>query len=297
MISLIIEIYNLPDTDMNVSDLIIRLFRLEHLKNDGMKRKGVILVEIMLTILLLITVTYIINIILIAEYNARFLLVLSLVWVFTLMLIYLVRRGKVQLSAIIYVSFLMGMIFLFSWSGGGIRGHGIKSLPVVILFAGLTLGRKEVWIFGLVAVLGGLILVLAENYQVLTKVNPVGQSVWTYWIYSMTGILALCYLETMSIGQLQKALEESQSEINLRKQSEELLKEKNQNLMDVAFLQSHIVRKPVANVLGIIDMIDTKDPHNPNNTILLSKLSEAATELDEVIHEIVMKTNEIKKSE
>lgn len=83
-------------------------------------------------------------------------------------------------------------------------------------------------------------------------------------------------------------------DISNEKKTQRLLKNQNEKLLEIAHFQSHIVRKPVANVLGIINLIDVNTPEAPENLELIPMLEEASKELDDVIHQIIRKTNEIK---
>ena len=83
-------------------------------------------------------------------------------------------------------------------------------------------------------------------------------------------------------------------DISNEKKTQRLLKYQNEKLLEIAHFQSHIVRKPVANVLGIINLIDVNTPQAPENLELIPMLEEASKELDDVIHQIIKKTNEIK---
>jgi signal transduction histidine kinase len=210
-----------------------------------------------------------------------------------MVLLYLVKRGYVYRSALLYVSFLLVMIFVFSWIGGGIKGHGIKVLPIVVLFSGLTMGKKEIWIFGIIATLEGLALALADKYHLLPVNEPIGESSMVYWIYNTTGIFLLCFMENLSVEELRKALAKSQRELAMRERSERILAMKNEKLSEIAFLQSHQVRRPVASVLGLVGLLKLDDPHDPINREVIPKIEMATRELDFVIGEIVVKTAEI----
>ncbi|MES2618413.1 MAG: hypothetical protein V4613_11065 [Bacteroidota bacterium] len=281
---------------MKLNDLLAKLFNLSTIINEDQKRKGKILIEIILCILFIVSATLLIISLMLPTFNTRYYIIISILWVASFSFIGLIKKGHVRTSAILYISFLLLMIFTSSWTGGGIRAHGIKILPIVVIFSGLTLGKKEVWYFGIVAALGGMFLVLAETNGFLPPRGPIGNSTWLFWLYSATGVIAVCYLANVSIGILQKAIEDSEKELQLRKQSENLLVINNQKLMDIASLQSHIVRKPVANIMGIVQMIDFENKSNPMNFELLKKLEDATNELDNVIHRIVENTEEVKKT-
>lgn len=58
----------------------------------------------------------------------------------------------------------------------------------------------------------------------------------------------------------------------------------NKSLNDIAYIQSHHLRKPVANILGLINVIKSDDYKAKKDC--LHKMEEAALELDEKIHAI-----------
>jgi signal transduction histidine kinase len=272
---------------------MLKIFSFNKLPDPDLNRKASILVKIIWSVLIIMTSALLLITIFIPENFARYFLVLVLLWSTSLVLLLLGKKGYRYTSAVLYVSFLLLMIFGFSLSGGGIKGHAIKLLPSVVLFAGLTLGKREIWVFGIIAVLGALALVAADHFHLIYVREPLGQSGWIYWISTTTAILLLCFLENFSVEELRKSLDETQKELALRKASEELLKAKNEKLAEIAFLQSHIVRKPVANVLGLINLIKMDDQVDLSKSNYIPTLEAAAKELDIAIHEIILNTNDI----
>jgi hypothetical protein len=262
-------------------------------QNSDLNQKGSILIKIIWSVLLIITLSFSINMFLQPENIYRYSLIIIIMWLVSLTSIFFAKTNHIYFITCFYIAFLLFMIFLFSWSGGGIKGHGIKILPIVVLLAGLTLGKKEIWFFGTIATLGGLGLVLANYFHQLPLNEPLGQSPLIFWIYNTTSIFLLCFLENLSVENLRKALDKSEKELRLRKKSEELLKIKNEKLIEIAFLQSHMVRRPVASVLGLISIINTDHPGDPINSEIIPKLKIAANELDTVIHDIVRNTLEV----
>lgn len=256
-------------------------------------KKSEILIKTIWTVLAIITLSFASAMLIQSEFIPRYFLILSLIWPISIGLSILTKKGYVRLSAILYISFLILMIFGFSWFGGGIKGHGIKVLPIVVLFAGLMLGKKEIWLFGAIAVTGGLILVWADYLQLLPVTEAVGNSPLIYWLYTATGIFLLCYLENISVEKLRVALSNSQFELKMRKQTEELLYQKNEKLTKIAFLQTQSVRKPVTNVLQLINLMKLKKYDNEMNAELIEILETAATELDIILQQIVQTTSDI----
>jgi hypothetical protein len=258
-----------------------------------LRNKASLLVNIIWSLLIILTVSFTTAMFIQTEYMYRYCLIIVLIWTMSIGILILTKKGYTRLAAFLYVSLLLLMILGFSWTGGGIRGHGMKILPIVVLFAGLTLGKREIWLFGIVATLGGLFFVLADYFHLIPIKEALGQSPLLYWIYTTTAIFMLCHLENLSVEELRKALYTCQKELMMRKKSEELLKIKNEKLIEIAFLQSHIVRRPVANVLGIINLIKLDNASNSSHLDLIPKLEIAAKELDDAIREIVRNTSEI----
>jgi PAS domain S-box-containing protein len=72
---------------------------------------------------------------------------------------------------------------------------------------------------------------------------------------------------------------------------QEQLKTQNKVLRDIAFIQSHEVRRPLANILGVIEVLNNSN--SVNNKEIFDHLIESANELDMQIRSIVRKTNNI----
>ncbi len=67
------------------------------------------------------------------------------------------------------------------------------------------------------------------------------------------------------------------------------LHKKDDQLKSIAFHQSHTIRKPLANILGVVSILRKMDPEE-NAKHLFQILFDNATELDEVIRRIVKET-------
>ncbi|TAH21161.1 MAG: PAS domain S-box protein [Cytophagales bacterium] len=78
-------------------------------------------------------------------------------------------------------------------------------------------------------------------------------------------------------------------DITGRKQNELRIANQNEKLRAIAWQQSHGVRRPLANILGLINLIRTEKDEN-NLPAYMNFLQVAADELDKIIHEIVRQT-------
>jgi light-regulated signal transduction histidine kinase (bacteriophytochrome) len=71
------------------------------------------------------------------------------------------------------------------------------------------------------------------------------------------------------------------------------IQRQNEKLMEIAFIQSHNVRGPVASILGLASLF-SHDPHEHKTNIeIIEKIKTAANDLDAIIKEVVGKTNEM----
>lgn len=74
-----------------------------------------------------------------------------------------------------------------------------------------------------------------------------------------------------------------------KKDRQEILAQ-NQRLREIAQISSHETRKPLASILGLVNLFDKENMNNPLNKEIVQYLEITANELDTVIHNIVKKT-------
>lgn len=67
------------------------------------------------------------------------------------------------------------------------------------------------------------------------------------------------------------------------------IQDQNDRLKKIAWMQSHEIRKPVANIIGLLNLYDMS-PTDMQHTHLIQYLKESAIELDTVIKEIIERT-------
>lgn len=90
-----------------------------------------------------------------------------------------------------------------------------------------------------------------------------------------------------------RALKDAQRE-KAKRNTDEELKAQYEKLLKIAFMQSHQVRVPIANILGLFNLFDFNDSSAAINIEVLHKLKLVAESLDITISEIVQNTIEIK---
>lgn len=81
------------------------------------------------------------------------------------------------------------------------------------------------------------------------------------------------------------------------KKNEQDIKEQNNRLQSIAAISSHELRRPVATILGLVNLFDKYNTSNPLNSEIIDYLYITTKELDKVIHDIIEKTLYVKASE
>lgn len=79
-------------------------------------------------------------------------------------------------------------------------------------------------------------------------------------------------------------------DITERKEAEDAIKQHNVQLKEIAWAQTHLVRAPLARILGIVDLLNEAEAGVPADKELLDYLSTSAAELDGVIRRIIDKS-------
>lgn len=67
----------------------------------------------------------------------------------------------------------------------------------------------------------------------------------------------------------------------------------NERLREIAFLQAHQVRAPIANILGLYNIFNHDNLSDPINREIMERFKTATDNLDAIVKEIVQKTYEI----
>lgn len=83
-------------------------------------------------------------------------------------------------------------------------------------------------------------------------------------------------------------------DITERIRHEEAMQEQVGKLKEIAWMQSHTVRRPVANIMGLVELIkmNTSDKQQIDEAVQM--LERSCQELDEIIREVVRKAGEVK---
>lgn len=69
------------------------------------------------------------------------------------------------------------------------------------------------------------------------------------------------------------------------------IEQQNKTLKDISWTQSHVVRAPLANLMGLINLLKDNKKMGSTDDRLIDYIGESATKLDHIIHEIVKKSS------
>lgn len=79
---------------------------------------------------------------------------------------------------------------------------------------------------------------------------------------------------------------------------ERAIEEQNKKLREIAWMQSHVLRAPLARILGLVELIkEEKEAPKEELFYYLDNLVGSAGELDQVVHEITARTKQFKSEE
>lgn len=82
-------------------------------------------------------------------------------------------------------------------------------------------------------------------------------------------------------------------DITKQKRQTQALETQNKKLMEIAWVQSHEVRAPLARIMGLVQLLNRYPDENVDMKDTLDHILQSASDLDEIVRKIVRKTEEI----
>lgn len=73
------------------------------------------------------------------------------------------------------------------------------------------------------------------------------------------------------------------------------LRKHSKVLKEIAYMQAHDVRGPVATLLGLTRLFNEKDPSDPDNKIIIEHIETVSQKLDKAVREVINKESELKR--
>jgi len=116
--------------------------------------------------------------------------------------------------------------------------------------------------------------------------------IYTIGVMLMVLIILIVFKSLHSYRLVNRKLRREQEE-HLRHISQQIdhIKKQSALLDEIAHMQSHNVRGPVATILGLVQMFNFEDYSDPTNEVVIKGIGDLAQELDTAIQEVIKKEN------
>lgn len=173
------------------------------------------------------------------------------------LLLIMVRRGHVQLSAVVFITLAWLIMFFGAVMAGGVQSPAFSGFMLPILLAGWLVGRRAGLVFAFLSALAGAaLLVLYANGWIVARVENTDFSIWVSHLFFFCIASAVLYLSTQNSDNLLERLRHNeglaleansqlQAEIDARKEAETELRFQANVLSEVqdAIIVTDIDRK------------------------------------------------------
>ena len=84
-------------------------------------------------------------------------------------------------------------------------------------------------------------------------------------------------------------------DIDKERKADLRIREQNRILKDIAFIQSHVLRRPLANILGLLELNKLSESRQNNADDIYDLIKKEAQRMDEIVVEIVEKSTALNK--
>ncbi len=154
---------------------------------------------------------------------ARLFLALPL-FPFLIVILMLIRYGRVRLASALLVTGLWILLIFYAAVSGGVRATGFSGLIIVVLSAGILLGRRAAFGFVVLSMLMGLLMVYGEAQGALppSSILPSAPVVWSAQAVYFIAAAALLHLALQNINE---SLTRARQELDGHTRAEQALRE------------------------------------------------------------------------
>jgi len=201
-------------------------------KNEDLFIKSRILFIILWTIIIAVTIANGIEFILFPAQTVRWLAYLTLIDLFSLGMVFLLKRGKIKSTS--YLTIIGGwcLVTLFTYSAGGLRAPIFPAYFLIIFIAGIILGGKAGMVTAAICSLTGLGFALLENGGLVPPL-AVQHTPLTYWAANVAFFLILAVLQLITSSIIQSTHDKSRAEVEERRKVEAELRESEEKFHSV----------------------------------------------------------------
>lgn len=173
----------------------------------------------------------------------------------------LLRGRQVRLASVLFLLGLFGAVSVGAYRAGGFRGFSMSAYFVIILIAGLLLGRRTALAFGISAIAFTGWLVYADSIQLLPPAGRSGSPARLWGEFSMA-LVVIVGLFALVMNNLRLAYERTkhkERELSFRLVESEQLAIWAQEASDfkthLLARVSHELRTPLTVIVGMTEML------------------------------------------
>ena len=206
-------------------------------------------------------------------------------------ILWLLSKGFVKgmIAAIVFT--LNPFLIMIAFAEGLKTGGYLFILPLLFALAFLMSNNKviffEMAVYFIITILSFCICILfcgeTSKWQYISA-NLYAQM----FAFNSICVVCLCalfaYIGIYFEKQYETALLAAKNKAELQEQK---IKGQHANLQQIAFLNAHIVRSPLSNILALTSLIDTEKITDFRNKEMIEHLQTSAQKLDDAIREIV----------
>lgn len=199
-------------------------------------------------------------------------------------------------AVVLAVNLFLGAITTVEGLNAGAYLYIIPTIFALVFMLGNTREyRAEVIGYFVVSVLTFAATILfvpnASSWQVIS--DDIYKKMFTT---NAIAVVVLCAVFAyIGIYFERKVYERLINERNKARHQEQMIREQNGYLREIAFMSSHTVRAPLSNILGLASLMRDV-PNDPDTFILVKEgIATAAQDLDKAIHHMVSKTGNLIK--
>ncbi len=153
----------------------------------------------------------------------------GVVWLSTLGLMLLLRRGQVRLTALLLVTTLWLFLTLLALTGGGVHGPAYVAYLVLIAMTGLLLGGKAGIGLALVSVMGGGVMAWMEETGWLPPTAG-ADTASALWVDSVIAFMLVAVFQNMATRRISDLLTRTRAELAERQRAEQALSHSEERL-------------------------------------------------------------------
>jgi signal transduction histidine kinase len=133
----------------------------------------------------------------------------------SLILINLVKSGKVFLAAFMTLGFFSVYLLIIAWDGAGVRGLAYNLLVLVVIGSGLFIGRRAGYITATLVILAGIGLVFAaQKGWLINRDRPITD--FSALLLTSVIFFIAAYMIQIALDQVERALVRAQHEVDER---------------------------------------------------------------------------------